>query len=257
MVCLSFLQSQGFKVLVEPVSKKFRSRSGYYHVACTIALMHGDSVICALQYNSEIIPFLETTLREGLGFLTRIPVIKVPDRRRRTTVPEKEILNEFANNLLSLGYEVFVNVKHNNLAREEPIYFFQPDADIVAVKNGVILGFKVKGSKGEKPTLEQVYTGLGEALFYLVNPVGFNYMGKEIPGGVFDKVYLLLPTLPAEDRNLVVSLVSKIGLVGFITFDEGVIIEPPVNPFLNIEKKKILLENIYVLDHYRRWSQGY
>lgn len=54
--------------------------------------------------------------------------------------------------------------------------------------------------------------GLGEALFYLVNPIGFNYMGKEVEGEVFDKECLALPKLLSGSRDVIVGLVSRVKL---------------------------------------------
>jgi len=100
------------------------------------------------------------------------------------------------------------------------------------------------------PSLEKIYAGLGEALFYLINPIVIAYIGQGLDGEVFDKVYLLLPMMPEDLEDVIIDLVRSVEVVGIITFDKGVIVEPKPNPFLNPEKKRILPENMHVIQRY-------
>jgi len=250
--CLEVLRSLGFEVFVEPASKKFRTRQGNYNVTGTVALMVDDNVVCALRYDNEIIPFLERVLSEGMDFLMKLPISESLFRPRKSKgVSEKDVLLKYADVLVNESFNVFINVKHNIMAGEKVTYSFQPDADIIAIKNSTILGFEVKGSEREEPSLKQVYTGIGEALFYLINPIGFMYNNRSYLGGIFDKVFLVMPTLPKNVDYLIVDILKTIRVVGLITFDEGIVFDPQPNPFLNLEKKEILLKNYYVLERYR------
>ena len=141
-------------------------------------------------------------------------------------------------------------MKNNMMTWEEPKYLFQPDADIIAVKGSTILGFEVKGTRKGAVGLDQFYVGLGEALLYLVNPVLFTYKNRDLCGGVFDKVYLLLPELPAACGDDIVRLVKNVKIIGLMTLKDGILVEPDPNPHLNSEKKTLLLNNLHLLTCY-------
>lgn len=250
--CLEVLRSLGVDVVVETAAKKFKTRSGFILVAGTLTVMYGDNVVCALKYDKEIIQFLEMLLREGSKLLSKLPTTGLSlFRSKRQVVPEREFLMRFARSLQSEGFEVYVNVKHNFMSGENPQYLFQPDADIIAIKGRTVVGFEVKSAGREGTSLDKVYTGIGEAFFYLINPVVFIYNRRRYDGGIFDKVYLVLPSLPEDFKDVVINLVRSLRAIGLITFNEGVIVDPNVNPFLNIEKKEILLRNREVIFRYR------
>jgi len=250
-LCLEILSSLGIDVLVETTSRKFRTRSRGYSIAGSLLLQYNGQTICALRYESEVLSFLETLQKEGQKLLEKLPLPKTRGRSTTARLTENDVLRLYVGRLNDLGYEVYVNVKHNMMAKEDPAYLFQPDADIIAIKDSTIIGIEVKGGKeGREPSLDQVYTGLGEALFYLVNPIAFKYNGKILKGGIFNKVYLLLPTLPNYYEDEIISLIESVKLVGLITLDRGVVVEPQPNPHLNREKKDALLRNKHVLWRY-------
>ncbi len=174
------------------------------------------------------------------------------ERRESTVLQERTVLREFARRLIQSGYEVYVNVKHNIGAGEEPEYLFQPDADVIAVRGNTILGLEVKGGSAEGPSLDKVYVGFGEAIFYLVNPIMFRHHGQEIHGGIFDRVYLALPSLPPRiDKDTLLGIFRNFKTIGLMTLNEGIIVEPTPNPFINTLKKNTLLRNKHVLQRYR------
>jgi len=70
--CLLALKEAGVEVFVERVSRKFRTRSGDYVVAGSVALTYNDNIICALHYEKEITAFLSRLLEGGVEFLERI-----------------------------------------------------------------------------------------------------------------------------------------------------------------------------------------
>lgn len=250
------LRSLGLDVLPEPASKKFRTRSGHIVVAGTVALAYGDVVVWASPYEGEVVQFLEKLYGEGRELIDKLipdPMKLLKKASRNSSaggVKEREVLRRAALELETHGYEVFVNVRHNILAGEQPTYMFSPDADIIAIKGSRVVGIEVKGSKGREPSVDQVYVGLGEALFYLINPIHFVYRGIRYEGGVFDEVYLLLPKIPKELEHLLTTMFRDLGVVGLSTLEQGLVVEPRPNPYVNREKKRILLENLHVLERY-------
>ena len=251
------LRSLGFDVIPETAARKFGSRRGLIRVAGTVALAFGDVVVWASPFEKEVLQFLKKLYEEGQSLLNKL----VPDplelmrKRHRldraASVRERHVLREAALELDSRGYDVFVNVRHNMLAGEDPAYMFTPDADIIAIKGSRIVGIEVKGARGEEPSLDQIYVGLGEAIFYLINPIHFVYRGAKLDGGIFDEVYLLLPKLPRDLESRIVRIFRDLRIVGLTTLEQGLIVEPEPNPYLNEEKKRVLLRNARVLERYR------
>ncbi len=251
------LRSLGLNINPETVARKFKTRSGYPVIAGTIALAYGELVIWASPYDHEVIQFLEKLYVEGRGLIEKLAPDPTEIMRKlyrasyAEGVKERSILQVVAQDLISRGYDVYVNVRHNMLTNEEPVYMFIPDADIIAIKGSRVVGIEVKGSKGEEPSLDQIYTGLGEALFYLINPIHFVYRGIKLEGGIFDDVYLLLPRIPNGFENLIITMFKDIGIVGLTTLEQGLRVEPKSNPYINKEKKRLFLENIHVIARYR------
>lgn len=249
--CLEILFKKGIDVNVENVSRKFRSRSGNYYIAGSIAILRNGRVFCALSDSGEILSFLRTLLKEGPGLLNELAISVI--NKSHGELSESSIVREYSRKLVERGYTVFLNVKHNILAKNEKItYLFSPDADIIAVRGSEIIGIEVKGKRTSGSTLglEQVYTGLGEALLYLINPVIFEYDDKTYEGGIFDKVYLLIPELPPCCESSLIKLIRNLNFVGLITLSNGIEIEPIQNPYLNLQKKYLFLANIKSLIRY-------
>ena len=234
--CLEALSMNGINVRIENVSHKFRSRSGNYHVAGSIAILSNGRVLCALRGRDEVMSFLKRLLERGPSFLNEL----LPDKDiTPSELSEQSITWKYREKLISSGYLVFLNVKHNILAKGEKLnYLFSPDADIIAIRNNKIIGIEVKGERITKSTLglEQIYVGLGETLLYLINPVIFEYSYKSYDGGIFNKVYLLIPKLPSCCEKILIKLISDLKFVGLITLNDGTIVEPATNPYLNPEK---------------------
>ncbi len=252
--CLETLSKKGVNVYVESVSRKFRSRSGNYYVAGSLVILSNGRVFCALKGEDEILTFLKKLLKEGPGFLIELVTSEASTASTPyTELSEASITREYGKKLISEGYSIFLNVKHNLLAKhEELMYLFSPDADIIAVKNDEVIGIEVKGERATQSTLglEQIYVGLGETLLYLINPVIFEYNNKPYNGGIFDKVYLLIPKLPSCCKNSLIRLIRDLKFIGLVTLSNGIVIEPAQNPYLNPEKKYLFLANIKTLARY-------
>ncbi len=248
------LRGLGLNIVPETAAKKFRTRSGYLMIAGTVALAFEDVVVWASPFEQEVLQFLEKLREEGEKLLSKlVPNLSELTKRanRARGVKEKDVLYEAATELLSHGYRVFINVRHNMLAGEDPTYMFTPDADIIAIKGSRIVGIEVKGARGEEPSLDQIYVGLGEAIFYLINPIHFVYKGAELDGGIFDEVYLLLPKLPRDLESRIIRIFRDLRIIGLTTLEQGLIVEPEPNPYLNEEKKRAFLRNVWVLERYR------
>ena len=252
------LCSMGIKVYVETVARKFKSRSGYIYLHYSLLVLYNDEVIWA-GWSDEVLEFLTALVGKGVTLLDSLKISIRKGASVPSTLTESNLLSNLASLLEKDGYEVFINVRHNMNAGEEPTYLFTPDADIIAIRENEVLGFEVKGYRRVRDRLEPAppHEDIGEAIMYLANPLYFNYMNTNYSGGVFDKVYLCYPK--REDVEGIRSIVEKCTPIGLLVLEDsvkrnnwraGMILEAKRNPLLNEEKKRIMIKEKYVLLRY-------
>ena len=143
------LRAPGVDVFPEPVSRKFKSRSGWIRIAGGIAVKLGDATVWATWRSDEALSFLRTLLDQGYHLLGKLRVPGVwtaPHKCGVATPLEKDVVNVLCGQLVNEGYEVFVGVKHNQMSGEDVIYGFKPDVDVLAVKGDEIIACGVKGA---------------------------------------------------------------------------------------------------------------
>jgi len=252
-----FLANRGVNAYIETAAEKFKSRSGHIYVLGSIIVRYNDITLWAGHYKDEVLSFLTRLLDEGRSLLDVLEKRSVSSQatRREKGIDERRLKLLLAKYFEIQGYEVYVDVKHNMLAGEEPTYLFSPDADLILIKDNEVVGIEVKGES----SIQHTYVGLGEALLYLVNPLLMVYKGSPLRGGIFDKVYLALPSIPQELKEDLIGVVAETP-IGLIVIEEAqplTLVKAKYNSLLNEKKKNTLLENRYVLYRYRHgYSQN-
>jgi len=247
------LRKIGLELHCEPVSHKFKSRSGNVYVRGTIAVVENDVVLLALNYEDEIFEFLRALLTEGWNLLNILERTKP-----KTIVPPKKSEKEIKQLLISALSKdfdyVLMDVKHNALSGDkwDPFIAFSPDADIIAINEEKkhIIGIEVKGYRANKGAIQKAkaYEAIGEAMMYLINPY-MEYRGEKIEGSIFDKVWLCYPyKRDFEDFKKVMELTP----IGLLSAYEGIVKEPEKNPFVNEKAKEVFLENLSTFRSYIR-----
>ncbi|MFA4646536.1 hypothetical protein P8X24_04620 [Pyrococcus kukulkanii] len=253
------LRKIGLNIHCEPVSSKFKSRSGNIYVAGTIAVVENNVVLLALKYEEEIFEFLRALLREGWNLLSVLEKTK-PKTIVKPKEREKEIKRYLAVALSRKFDYVLIDVKQNAPKGEEwdPFIRFSPDADIIAVDENEnrIIGIEVKGYRSNRGFIQKanIYEAIGEVMMYLINPPQMTYRGKRIGGSIFDEVWLCYPYKEDfKDFKKVIEITP----IGLLSAYEGVIKRAERNPFVNEKAKEIFLENLDTLGSYIRGGKKF
>lgn len=252
------LRKIGLNIHCEPVSSKFKSRSGNIYVAGTIAVVENNVMLLALKYEEEIFEFLRALLREGWNLLSVLEKTK-PKTIVKPKEREKEIKRYLAVALSRKFDYVLIDVKQNAPKGEEwdPFIRFSPDADIIAVSKNEnrIIGIEVKGYRSNRGFIQKanIYEAIGEVMMYLINPQ-MTYRGKRIEGSIFDEVWLCYPYKEDFKDSKKVMEITPIGLLSAY---EGVIKRAERNPFVNEKAKEIFLENLDTLGSYIRGGKKF
>jgi hypothetical protein len=175
---------------------------------------------------------------------------------------EKVVLYFLYRRAKEQGSKAFFNIKpmlsnETNHDSSSKIWFFAPDVDMLEItSDDEIIGYEVKGQqkvKGEfKPP--RLYSGLGQALFYLKLP---HIGGKEQKGGAFDKVFVVhacrKPESIERDEKLGLKIyeMTPIGFICVTPQGEIVkLVEAKKNPLLSEDIKDSFLQNVGILEKF-------
>lgn len=230
---LQILFDHGINVSKEVFSKGKRRN---INLSSSLFIFYEGKVIVILKGNplsnsDGLIQFLER-VKEDCSFLN---VLQVTEGKNKAPRKERDIIIEFSDKVLkSRGYSIYKSVKEINLG-EKVISIF-PDIDLIAVKDEEVLCFEAKATSETK----NLYTALGEAMYYLV-------VEDQKNGGFCDKVYILLPEEPKDERAKTITSLTPIGIM---LVNGEVILEAKENPYLNLNLKKEIL-SLNLLEKYK------